>query len=173
VAALLGVLLLLQAATRNWWTAVAATAAIPLAMTGGLVAALVVGDLTIGALAGLLALAVLGVHQALTVVRVARARADDPDDPTVAGAATGAVLPSAVLTLLVGLGGVVLGTRVGLEALSDVAVVLAGGAVTTALVSLVVLPAVAARYGSREEAVEDFSFDEAALYGHLGVGSHA
>ncbi|WP_377643206.1 efflux RND transporter permease subunit [Oryzobacter terrae] len=171
-AALLGVLLLLQAATRNWWTAVTATASIPLGMVGAFVAALVVGDLTIGALAGLAAVAVLGVHNALTVVRVTRARADDPSD-TARGAAGEAVLPASVLTLLVGLGVVLLGARAGLEALSGLAVVVVGGAMTTGLVALVVLPAVAARYSGREEAVEDFSFDEEALYGHVGVGSRA
>ena len=171
VAAFLGILLLLQAATRNWWTAVAAAAALPLGLVGGLAAAFLVGDLTIGALAGLAAVAVLAVHDALTVVRVARARADDPDET--AGAALGAVLPSTVLLVLVGVGVALLGGRAGLEALSDLAVVVAGGALTTGLVSVLVLPAVATRYGSREEPVEDFAFDEAALYGHLGVGTHA
>ncbi|MFQ6171701.1 efflux RND transporter permease subunit [Oryzobacter sp. R7] len=169
VAAAIGVLLLLQAATRNWWTAVAATAAIPLGMVGGLVLVQVVG-LTVGALAGLLALAVLGVHHALTVVRVARARADDPGTTA---AVAGAVLPATALTVLVGGGLAVLGGGAGLEVLWDLAVVVVGGALTSGLVAVVVLPAVAARYGGREEAVEDFAFDEAALYGHLGVGANA
>ena len=77
-AALLGVVLLLQAATRNWWTAVAAAAAIPLGMSGGFLAALLVGELTIGCLLGLVALAVLGVHNALTAVGVGRARRRRP-----------------------------------------------------------------------------------------------
>lgn len=172
LAAVLGVLLLLQAATRNWWTAVAGTVLVPLGMSGGLLAALVLGDLTIGALAGLLALAVLGVHHTLTVVRVTRAGADGPDD-TAPAAAVATVLPATVLTLLAGLGTLALGAGPGREALWDLAVVVTGGALTTGLVALLVLPAVAARYGSREEAVEDFSFDEAALYGQLGVGSRA
>lgn len=172
LAAVLGVLLLLQAATRNWWTAVAGTVLVPLGMTGGLLAAFLVGGLTVGALAGLLALAVLGVHHTLTVVRVARAGADGPDD-TAPAAAAATVLPATALTVLVGLGTMALGAGPGTEALWDLAVVVTGGALTTGLVALLVLPAVSARYGGREEAVEDFSFDEAALYGQLGVGSRA
>ncbi len=172
-AAVLGVLLLLQAATRNWWTAVAATAAVPLGMTGGLLAALLVGDLTVGCLLGLLALAVLGVQNALTVIGVGRARADDIGADAVLRAATPAVLPAAVLTFLLGAGLALLGARPGLEVLSHVGLVVAGGAVTTGLVSLVVLPAVASRYAGREEPLQDLSFDESEVFGPVGVGSRA
>ena len=172
-AALLGVLLLLQASTRNWWTAVAATAALPLAVSGGLFAALLVGELTIGCLLGLVALAVLGVHNALTVLGVARARADEVGDDAVLRAAAGAVLPAIGLTLLLGAGLALAGGRPGLEALTDLGLVLAGGALTAAIVALVVLPAVAARYGDRDEPLQDLSFDDEALFGHVGVGARA
>lgn len=175
VAAVLGVLLLLQAATRNWWTAALATAVVPLGMTGGFLAALVVGDLTVGALVGLLALAVLGVHNALTVVRVPAEHADDPARGAML-AATGAALPATALTVLAGLAGLgvaLFGGRAGLEGIVDLAVVTIGGALTTGLVAAVVLPAVAARYGARVEEVADLSLDDSALYGLRGVGSHA
>ena len=172
VAIVLGVLLLLQAATRNWWTASLATAAIPVGMTGGLLAALFLGDLTIGALVGLLALAVVGVHNALTVVRVAADHRDDPANGAVL-AATGAALPATALTALAGLGVALLGSRAGLEGITDLAVVTTGGALTTGIVAAVVLPAVAARYVGREEAVDDLAFDDAALHGLQGAGSHA
>ncbi len=61
----------------------------------------------------------------------------------------------------------------GLEAILHLALVVAGGAVTTGLVALVVLPAVAVRYGERLEAVEDLSFDDEARLGLRGVGAHA
>lgn len=170
-AAVLGVLLLLQAATRNWWTAAVATAVIPLGLSGGLLAALLVGDLTIGCLLGLLALAVLGVQNALTVIGVARALADDLEDGAVLRAAMAAVLPATVLTLLVGTAVALLGARPGLEALSQLGLVTAGGALTTGLVSLVVLPAVAARYGGRDEPLQDLTFDDIALFGPVGVGT--
>ncbi len=171
-AALLGVVLLLQAATRNWWTAVAAAAAIPLGMSGGFLAALLVGELTIGCLLGLVALAVLGVHNALTAVGVGRARADDPGDDPVLRAATAAVLPATVLTL-VGVGVALVGARPGLEALGHLGLVTAGGAITAGIVSLLVLPAVAARYGGREEPTQDLTLDDTALFGPVGVGTRA
>lgn len=171
-AALLGVLLLLQAATRNWWTAGAATAAIPLAMSGGFLAALLVGELTIGCLVGLVALAVLGVHNTLTVVGVARARVDDlGDDPVLR--TTTAVLPATALTFVVGVGVALVGGRPGLEALGHLGLVTAGGALTAGIVALVLLPAVATRYGGREEPVQDLTFDDAALFGPVRVGTHA
>ena len=171
-AALLGVLLLLQAATRNWWTAVAATAAIPLAMSGGFLAALLVGKLTIGCLLGLLALAVLSVHNALTVVGVDRACAEDLEDDAILRAATAAVLPATVLTLLAGVGVALVGARPGLEALGHLGIVMAGGAITAGIVSLLVLPAVAARYGGRGESMHDLAFDNLALFGPVRVGTH-
>ena len=173
LAAVLAVLLLLQAATRNWWTSFAATAALPLGMSGGFLAALVVGDLSIGALLGLLALAALGVQQILTVVRVTRARADDPDDAEVLGAATEAVVPGAALTFLVAVGVALLGGRAGLEAVFDLGLVMAGGALTTGLVGAIVLPAIAARFRGREEDLGDFALDDSALYGDVGVGANA
>lgn len=172
VAAVLGVLLLLQAATRNWWTAALATAVVPLGMTGGFLAALVVGDLTVGALVGLLALAVLGVHNALTVARVPADHADDPARGAML-AATGSALPATALTGLVALAVALFGGRAGLEGIAHLAVVTAGGALTTGVVAVVVLPAVAARYGSRAEAVEELSLDDSPLYGLRGAGSHA
>ena len=172
IAAALGVLLLLQAATRNWWTSVAATAAVPLGMVGGLLGALLVGTLTIGALMGLLALAVMGVHNALTVTRLARPHADRAAEPGVVGSPAGAVLPAAALTFLVGLGVALLGDRAGLEAITDLAIVTACGAVTTGIASAVVLPAIASRYGSREEPADD-PYHDAAIYEPAAVGSHA
>ena len=173
-AALLGVLLLLQAATRNWWTAVAATAAIPLGMSGGFLAALLVGALTVGCLLGLVALAVLGVHNALTVLAVSRARADDlEDDDSALRTVAAAVLPATGLVLLLGVGVALVGARPGLEALGHLGLVTAGGAITAGIVSLLVLPAVAARYGGREEPLQDLTADDIALLGPVGVGTHA
>ncbi|HYO34338.1 MAG TPA: efflux RND transporter permease subunit [Nocardioidaceae bacterium] len=172
-AALLGVLHVLQAATRNWWTAVAATAAIPLAMSGGFLAALLVGELTIGCLLGLVALAVLGVHNALTVVGIGRESTNDQRDDAALRAVMVAVLPATVLTFLVGVGVALVGARPGLEALGHLGLVTAGGAITSGIVSLLVLPAVTARYGGREEALEDLTPDDMARFGPAQVGAHA
>ncbi len=172
-AALVGVLLLLQAASRNWWTAVAATAALPLTMSGGLLAALLVGELTIGCLLGLLALAALGVHNALTVLGLGHGLPDNREDDAVRRAATAAVLPATVITFLTGVGVALTGARPGLEALGHLGIVVAGGAVTAAVVALLVLPAVVARYGSREEPLHDLVFDDLALFDPVKAGTHA
>src|SRR5687767_15491186 len=121
---------------------------------------------------GLGALAVRGVNTALTVVGVGRARADDIGDDPVPRAATAAVLPAMVLTL-VGVGVALVGARPGLEALGHLGLVTAGGAITAGIVSLLVLPAVAARYGGREEPVQDLTLDDTALFGPVGVGTGA
>jgi Cu/Ag efflux pump CusA len=172
-AALLGILLLLQAASRNWWTAVAATAALPLTICGGFLAALLVGELTIGCLLGLLALTVLGVHNSLTVLGLGRGLADDRGDDAILRAATAAVLPATVLTFPTGVGVALTGARPGLEAIGHLGIVVAGGAVTAAVVSLLVLPAVVARYGSRDEPLDDLVFDDLALFDPVKAGTHA
>ena len=84
----------------HWWTAVAAAAAIPLGMSGGFLAALLVGGLTIGCLLGLVALAVLGCTTPSRPSALAVLGADDPGDDPVLRAATAAVLPATVLTLV-------------------------------------------------------------------------
>ena len=165
IAAFLGILLLIQAATRNWWTAAVAAVAIPVGLVGGLAAAWVTGGVTNGALAGLAGLAVVGFFNTLTVCRSLRVGSTDPGAVATATAA-GAVLPASILTFVVGIGVALLGGRAGLEELHGVAVVVAGGALTTGLVALLILPAVAVRYGGRVESLEDFSFDDEALYGH-------
>ncbi len=165
--ALVGLLLLIQAATRNWWYAAAATTAIPVGMIGGLIATHLLGGLTLGAFLGLATLSVLGVHQALIAAQGMRPGAHTPRLSIVR-----AVLPAAVLILLMGIGLLVLGAGPGREALWDLGAVLAGGAITSSLTTLVVLPAVAARWADREESADDYAIDEHALGSH-SVTSYA
>jgi hypothetical protein len=94
----------------------------------------------------------------LTVIRLAQTHADDRDHAL--GAAAWAVLPATAVTILVGLGVALIGRRPGLEGIADLAVVTACGALTTGLAAVTVLPAIAVRYGSREEAIDDLSIDE-------------
>jgi hypothetical protein len=65
------------------------------------------------------------------------------------------------------------GARPGLEALGHLGLVTAGGAITAGIVSILVLPAVIARYGGREEPLEDLTFDDTALFGPVRVGPRA
>lgn len=166
--AIIGMFLLIQAATRNWWVASASTAGVALGMTGGLIATYVVGGLTIGAFLGLVVLAVLGVHQAITVAQVVRSRA-----PGAAQAVADVVLPAALLILLTSLGVLVLGGGAGREALWDMAAILTGGVITTALTGLLVLPAIGERFVDREESPDDYSIDDQALHDPVVAGADA
>ena len=155
VAALIALLLLLQAAFRSWRLAAVGAVSIAVSMVGGVLVVLVAGrSLSLGAMLGLLALFALATrftvlfvcraqvaatqiaparaHQGLLlsqpVVRAARQRLS----PTVA---------TAVGVALLALPAVVLGGRPGTELLGPMAGVVVGGLVTTALVALFVLPA--------------------------------
>ncbi len=144
--AILAALVLIQAALRNWFLAVGALLALPLAASGGLVAALLAGgDLTLGGIVAVFALVVWAVRNALVGLA-------DESDP--------ALVPTAVTVGLVSLAGVVLGGRPGLESIHDAAVVLLGGTITITFAALIVLPFLRARYASRVEAVDDLSFDD-------------
>jgi Cu/Ag efflux pump CusA len=141
IAAALLVLLLLQAAVRSWRLAVLAWLTLPSALLGGLVGMLLLGDgLTVATGAGLLAVLVLAARNAVTTLD-ASARADDSADRAVAR--FGPVVTSSVAIAAAMLPFAVLGSRVGLEILQPMAVVVIGGLVTTVTHALFVVPALA------------------------------
>lgn len=140
--------LLLQAAFRSWRLAGLVFAAVPVALVGGLVVALVDGaQLTLGSLLGLLAVLGLATRHSLSVVTSMQ---DVDPLPTESRAqlvhrgASTSVLPvvasSAAVAALVS-PFAVLGSRPGLELLHPMALVLLGGLVSSAVVTLFVLPA--------------------------------
>ncbi len=165
VAALV-ILLLLQAAFRSWRLAVVALLALPLSLVGGLAALLLTdGALTLGVVAGLVA--VLGIARGQwcrrstscstsSVVRdlawgpelVARG-SHDRSVPTL----TTALSVAAVVAPLALAGG---GT--GFELLGPAAVAILGGLVTCTVVNAYVVPVVALRFGpgpDRDQWVDD------------------
>ncbi|MGH3474068.1 MAG: efflux RND transporter permease subunit [Aeromicrobium sp.] len=147
LAVALAVLLLMQAAVRSWRLAGLAYLALPSAMLGGVVALLLLGDgLTIATGAGLLAVFVLAVRNTLTTLDpVARGdaseRALERFTPVVTSslAIAATMLPFAIL-----------GSRIGLEILQPMAIVVLGGLVTTVLHALLVLPALCAAFPAPE-----------------------
>jgi Cu/Ag efflux pump CusA len=155
-AVVLGLYLLLQAAVGSWRLATALALALPAALTGGLVSALIYGrPLTIGSFAGFLVLFALAFRGAITSVHHFRRLAQDEGLPfapdLVHRGATErlpAVLTSAVATaaalvpLTLGRG------RAGFEVITPLAVVVLGGLVTTTFVTLIVVPALHARFGA-------------------------
>jgi Cu/Ag efflux pump CusA len=157
VAAAIAALLLLQAAFRSWRLAALVFAVLPLALVGGLVAALIDGaHLGLGALLGLLAVFGLAVRSDMLLVSGVRALHPDTgrpiDDELVrrgAGDRVAPVVTTAVALGLLMLPVAIVGPQPGLEVLHPMSLVLLGGLVTSTLVTLLVLPALYAQLVSR------------------------
>ncbi|MGI8729005.1 MAG: efflux RND transporter permease subunit [Solirubrobacteraceae bacterium] len=148
-------LLLLQAAFRNWRLALVGVLLLPVALAGGVVAALAGGgELSLGVIVGLLAL--LGLVARAQVLSVRRLQELEWTDGETFGPELvlhGAqerlapVLATAAGVALCTLPFVVMGSRAGLEIVHPMAVVILGGMLTTTFVALFVLPALYLRFG--------------------------
>jgi CzcA family heavy metal efflux pump len=155
VAALIAAVLLLQAAFQSWRLALLAFAALPVALVGGLVAALIDGaELSLGSLAGLLALFALAVRGGVVLIR--RLEALGAEDGQPSGAALvergarerlGPVLATTCAVAVLALPFAVMGSTAGLEIVHPMAVALLGGLVTSTFLTLFVLPALYLRFG--------------------------
>jgi Cu/Ag efflux pump CusA len=180
ISALLGIFLLLQAALSSWRMAAALFVALPAALTGGLLAALIDGGpITIGSLAGFLAIYGLAARAAVLFVQRCNAIEDDnleaigskrtsavagvDDDADefatqlVRGVAAKRFAPSvatAVAVVLVFLP-LALADGVGFELIRPMAVVVMGGVITATLLNLFVLPGLYLRFGSRPQGARE------------------
>jgi Cu/Ag efflux pump CusA len=157
IAAAICAFLLLQAAFRSWGLAVLAFLSLPVALAGGIVMALVDGaELSLGSLLGLLAL--LGFAARTDVVLIRHLQ-----DLEMEGAAFGPalvmrgaqerltpILTSTAGTAVVMLPFAIAGAPPGLEVVHPMAMVVLGGLLTCALLSLFVLPALYLRFGGRQ-----------------------
>jgi Cu/Ag efflux pump CusA len=145
IAAALGMLLLLQAAFRSWRLALLMLTLLPLAVSGGVLVALLAGSQhSLGAYAGLLAVFCIAARHGILLLKkteelgpsrrskAAQRAAQERLVPTVAsvGATLAALLPFMVL-----------GDQPGNEITHEMAAVIAGGLVTSTLLVLLVLPA--------------------------------
>jgi Cu/Ag efflux pump CusA len=159
-AALLGVLVLLQTAVGSWRVALAVFLALPVALSGGVVAAFLTGG--IGSLVTLLAFAALfgmAVRDSILLVRGAQASVTTNDQAAadaweesrrqygsssaILRAAQERVVPlliAAVISAAFLIPLVVFGGGVGRETILPLAIVVWGGLVTHALLVLVLLP---------------------------------
>jgi Cu/Ag efflux pump CusA len=155
LSALVAVLLLFQAAFRNWRLAAVGMVAVVGAMSGGLVAALAIdGRVTLGSAAGLLAglgLAVRGLVSLLDHYRRLRLWGVEDLDVAVVTRATGATVVPTVLSALATVAmfapAALMGREAGLELLAPAAVVVIAVAVTATPVNLLVVPAMYLRFG--------------------------
>ena len=140
--------LLLQAALRSWALAVLACLLLPVALAGGVFATLIgPAELTLGSLAGFVALGVLATRTSVLSIRhfqrLDRGRNEALEYERVRLGAQERLVPilttAAAVAMLV-LPFVVLGPSPGLEVVHPLAVVILGGLVTTTCVGLLLLP---------------------------------
>jgi Cu/Ag efflux pump CusA len=144
--------LLLQAAFGSWRLAGLVLLALLLAPAGGVVAAYLYGDFSLGSLVGLFAVWVLAVRQVVALVSRYRQGPADGGVRAVLDASEerfAPILKTAFATGAAVLPMVLLGRVAGLEMLRPLAVVILGGLVTSTLLSLYVIPALFVRYSGR------------------------
>ena len=160
IIALLGIFLLLQASFRSWGLALAMLLALPAALAGGVLAALLGGSnsLAIGLLAGLLTVLSITVRNAsLQIRRYQHLEEEDGEafglDLVLGGAQErlASILMTALATGLALLPFVLFGTIPGHEIVRPVAIVVLGGLVTSTLFNLVIVPALYLRFGASRE----------------------
>ena len=166
VAAALAAFLLLQAAVRSWRLAIVSFLTLPLALVGGLVAALATGGtIGLGSILGLIA--VLGIAARGVVLQIRRFQRLEHEEGVAFG--TGLVIrgtrdrlaPVLMSTLAIALAlapVVVAGAGSGLEIIHPMATIVLGGLVTTTVLTLFIIPAVYLRYGSASR-VDDSADD--------------
>ncbi len=166
----IAILLLLQAAFRSWRLAALVFVTLPVALAGGLLAALIDGtELSLAAAAGLLAVFGLAARHSLLMARHLQ------DLERELGAVSGAdlvrrgaqerlasILTTTVALALIALPFVVMGSRPGLEVVHPMAVVILGGLVTTTFLTRFVVPALYARFVAGQAA--ELPPDEDLLY---------
>ena len=155
-AAAIAIFLLLQAAFRSWRLAVVAFVVLPVALVGGVLAALIDGaELSLGSMLAFLALFGLAARHSVVLVRhLQDLELQKGEALRLALVERGArerlgpVLTSIAATALVMLPFVIAGDIPGLEIVHPMAIVILGGLVTTTLLSLFVLPALYLRFGA-------------------------
>ncbi|HEX7246853.1 MAG TPA: efflux RND transporter permease subunit, partial [Actinomycetota bacterium] len=158
VAAAIAIFLLLQAAFASWRLAVLAFLALPVALSGGALAALATGgEVTIGSVAGFAAVLAIAARGIVALIRhYQRLQADGLPfgADLVIGATRERMLP--IVTSALGIAAVFMpfalaGGSAGFEIVGPMSAVILGGLVTSTIMTLVVVPAMYLRYGSVAE----------------------
>jgi multidrug efflux pump subunit AcrB len=147
LAALLGIILIGQATIGNWrLTLLAAGAMLPPVAVGAVVA-LAIGSTSLSAAAGLLAVVVIALRQAIGITgRIRRRHVADGGEltgellVTGAGESAGSVIISALVTILMLLPFIVIGETAGTETVHGAAVVIVCGVAVATVVNLLLLP---------------------------------
>jgi Cu/Ag efflux pump CusA len=156
VAAAIMLLLLLQAAFGSWRLAALSYLLLPVSFVGGVLAVYAGGgSVSLGSVAGFFALLAVAVRGSILLIRHYRRLERDEGVPfgpeLVLRGARDRLAPTVMTTVGVGLAllpALVRGPVAGLEIIQPMAVVVLGGLVTTAALTLFVLPALYLRFGS-------------------------
>jgi CzcA family heavy metal efflux pump len=171
-AAAVGMLLLLQACFGRWLLGALYFLTLPVALVGGVVAALVAGGtVTIGAAVGLLTVLGIAARNGILLIRRYQQLERREHEPfglhlVVRGARErlAPTLMTAVATALAFAPFVALGSRPGFEILHPMSIVILGGLVTATLVNVFVVPALYLNFGNVESDTEvDLSLFEDEL----------
>jgi CzcA family heavy metal efflux pump len=166
-----GVFLLLQAAYRSWRLAFVAVLTMPVALAGGVLAALFSGGiLSAGSLFGFLTVLGIAVRNGIAMTSQFQ-RLEQHDSETFgpelvlrgARERLAPILTTAFTTALAFVPFVLFGDIAGVEMVRPMAIVILGGLVTTTLLSLFVLPTLYLRFGANPEPVMEFSPEPAAV----------
>jgi CzcA family heavy metal efflux pump len=179
IAAVIGMFLLLQAVLESWRLATLSILTLPFGLVGGLVAALAAGGkLSFGSYAALLALFGLGARGCVYLFgrarELERERNGEPAADFVLTAARerlGPVVATPLATGLVFLPVLIMGSRPGLELIHPAAVVFVGGLITSAAVSLFVLPVLYLRFGLSPAAEAEEPEDLTTTLGEVARGA--
>jgi CzcA family heavy metal efflux pump len=162
IVTLVGIFLFLQAAFRSWSLALAALLTLPVALSGGLLAAFLGSrtPLLLGLLAGFLTIFGITLRSVVMLVKhfqhLEEQDGMDLDLPLVLRGAQewmGPILTTAFTTALAFLPFVIFGNSPGLEIVHPIAVVVLGGLVTSLLVNLFLLPRLYLQFGSKREPI--------------------
>jgi Cu/Ag efflux pump CusA len=166
IAAVIGIFFLLQAAYASWRLALLSFLTLPAALVGGLLAALFSGIISLGILAGLLAVLGLAARNQILLIRHYHHLIRYEGEPFGLGLALrGArerlapTLMTAFATGLILLPTLFLSDRPGLEIVCPMAIVILGGLVTATLINMFALPALYLRL--RVSTVQELDLDPA------------
>ena len=175
VAAAIGIVLVLQASFGIWGLALVVFLTLPMALAGGVFAALVTeGTLYLGSLAGFLTVLAITVRQTIMLIsdyRKLRHQEGATLGPELVlrGIRDRAarILMTAIVTALAVLPFLVFGKLPGHEILRPMAVVILGGLLTSTLYMLCIVPTLYLRFGA--DAVADEMLDEEDLDSGRGI----
>jgi Cu/Ag efflux pump CusA len=159
VAAVIGIFLLMQAAFGSWRLAFFVFLTLPMALTGGVLAAFIGGGiLSLGSLVGFLAVLAIAARNGIAMIshfhQLERHEGETLGLELVLRGARerlGPILMTALTTALALLPLVVAGNIAGNEIVHGIAVVVLGGLVTSTLLNLFIVPALYLRFGSSPE----------------------